>query len=120
MKKIYTLLSCDSCVKMLKEAKPTKDVEIVNIKSDGIAKEDLDFAANQLGSYQALFSKKAVKYRALGLHEKVLSEKQMRKLILDEYTFLLRPLTIIDGKVTIGKTKAALENLTQNLHPKSK
>jgi arsenate reductase (glutaredoxin) len=103
MKKIYTLSSCDSCAKMLKAAKPTKDVEIIDIKAKGI------------GGYGALFSKRAVKYRALGLHEKTLTEKEMKDLILQEYTFLLRPLTIIDGKVTIGKANASLESLKQHI-----
>jgi arsenate reductase (glutaredoxin) len=115
MKKIYTLSSCDSCAKMLKAAKPTKDIAIVDIKTSGIDEKDLIFAAKQLGSYEALFSKKAVKYRALGLHEQTLTEKQMKALILKEYTFLLRPLTIIDDKVTIGKSNASLENLKQHI-----
>lgn len=115
MKKIYTLSSCDSCAKMLKAAKPTKDIEIIDIKSKGIDEKDLNYAAKQLGSYAALFSKRAVKYRELGLHEKTLTEKEMKDLILKEYTFLLRPLTIIDGKVTIGKANASLESLKQNI-----
>jgi arsenate reductase (glutaredoxin) len=115
MKKIYTLSSCDSCAKMLKAAKLTKDIEIVDIKTNGIEAEDLDFAAKALGSYEALFSKRAVKYRAMGYNNKVLTEKQMRKLILEEYTFLLRPLTIINDNVTIGKSNDALVALQNNI-----
>jgi arsenate reductase (glutaredoxin) len=118
MKKIYTLSSCNSCVEMLKEAKPTKDVEIIDIKKEGISEEDLDYAAEQLGSYEVLFSRKAVKYRTEGWSQKTLKEKDYRKLILSEYTFLLRPMTIINGKVTIGKTKAALDSLKSNLKSK--
>ncbi len=115
MKKIYTLSSCDSCAKMLKAAKPTKDIEIIDIKTNGIDEKDLNFAAKQLGSYAALFSKRAVKYREMGYHEAELTEKQMKDLILKEYTFLLRPLSIIDGQVTIGKSNESLTNLTQNI-----
>jgi arsenate reductase len=103
---------------MLKEAKPTKDVEIIDIKADGIAADDLDYAAEQVGSYEALFSRKAMKYGSMGLADKKLKEKDYRKLILEEYTFLLRPLTIINGKVTIGKTKDAIERLKTNLKNK--
>jgi arsenate reductase (glutaredoxin) len=115
MKKIYTLPSCGSCVKMLKEVTLTDDVVVVDIKKDGIDAKDLDFAAEQLGSYQALFSKQAMLYRSMDLASKKLTEKDCRKLILEHYTFLLRPLTLIDGQVTIGKSKFALENLKLNL-----
>jgi arsenate reductase (glutaredoxin) len=118
MKKIYTLSSCNSCVDMLKEAKPTKDVEIIDIKKDGISAVDLDYAAEQIGSYEALFSRKAMKYRSMGLADKKLKEKDYRKLILEEYTFLLRPLTLINGNVTIGKTKEAVAQLKENIKSK--
>jgi arsenate reductase (glutaredoxin) len=54
-------------------------------------------------------------YRSMDLASKKLTEKDYRKLILEHYTFLLRPLTLIDGQVTIGKSKVALENLKLNL-----
>ena len=44
---------------------------------------------------------------------KKLEEKDYRKFILDEYTFLKRPVTILDDKIFIGndkKTVAALKN----------
>lgn len=115
MKKIYSLASCDTCRKILKEVAPGKDVEIINIKECNISPKDLDRAAQLLGSYEALFSRKAVKYRSLGLHLKTLAEKDIRKLILSEYTFLKRPVAIIDNKVTAGHTKEAIEDLKLSL-----
>jgi arsenate reductase len=56
------------------------------------------------GSFEALFSRVALKYRALGLNEKKLTEKDYRKYILQEYTFLKRPVMINDGKIFIGNT----------------
>jgi arsenate reductase len=43
------------------------------------------------GSYEALFSRRAMKYRSMGLNEMELSEDDYRKYILEEYTFLKRP-----------------------------
>jgi arsenate reductase (glutaredoxin) len=116
MKKIYTLASCDTCRKLLKEVVVPADTEVINIKEQNISAKDLDKAAKIAGSYEALFSRKAVKYRALGLHEKVLSEKEIRKLILEEYTFLKRPVAIIGDIVTSGHTNVAKETLKEALH----
>jgi arsenate reductase len=116
MKKIYALSSCDTCRKFLKELNPPKEVEIIDIKTQGILSKDLDMAAKKLGSYELLFSKKAIKYRALGLHLKTLTEKEMRKLILEEYTFLRRPLVIMDSTITAGATKDALAQLKDARH----
>ena len=67
------------------------------------------------GSYETLFSRRALKYRAMGLHEKELKEKDYRDLILDEYTFLKRPVAIIDNKIFIGNTNAVVAALKEAL-----
>ena len=67
------------------------------------------------GSYEALFSRKAMKFRSMGLHEKQLGEKDYRKLILEEYTFLKRPVAIVNGKIFIGNTKAVVASLKEAL-----
>ena len=54
------------------------------------------------GSYEALFSRRALKYRELGLNEKTLSEKEYKKYILKEYTFLKRPVMIFNDQIFIG------------------
>lgn len=54
------------------------------------------------GSYEALFSRRALKYRELGLNEKTLSEKEYKKYILKEYTFLKRPVLIFNDEIFIG------------------
>ena len=57
------------------------------------------------GSYEALFSRRAMKYKAMGLAEKSLSEKDYKNLILEEYTFLKRPVIILGNKIFIGSSK---------------
>jgi arsenate reductase len=120
LKKIYHLSTCDTNKAILAEVNPTKDIELIDIKEQNIKAKELDFAAKQLGSYEALFSKKAMKYRSMGLNKVELSEKDIRKLILEEYTFLKRPVSIINGKVTAGITKDAIEQLKNNIHHKTK
>ena len=56
------------------------------------------------GSYEALFSRRAMKYRAWGLNEKQLSEADYQKYILEEYTFLKRPVILVDDQIFIGNS----------------
>jgi arsenate reductase-like glutaredoxin family protein len=56
------------------------------------------------GSAEALFSKRARKYKELGLKDKTLNGGDIRALILEEYTFLKRPVLIHDGTIFIGNS----------------
>ena len=58
-----------------------------------------------------------MKYKELGLKDKKLDEKEYRKFILDEYTFLKRPVVIMNDKIFIGSEKknvAALKKATES------
>lgn len=109
MKKIYHLNSCSTNQRILKEINPGEDVELQNIKENNIDAETLDFLKEKVGSYEALFSKKAMKYRSMGLHEKTLTEDDYRQLMLEEYTFLKRPFMINGEEVFIGNSKKTVE-----------
>jgi len=61
------------------------------------------------GSAEALFSKRARKYKELGLKDQQLSEAQLRQFIIDEYTFLKRPVLILDQQIFIGNTAKVIE-----------
>lgn len=102
MKKIFHLSSCDTNRRILKELAPGPDVELQDIKANNIDASTLDWVKEKAGSYEALFSKKAIKYRSLGLNEQTLSEQDYRRLLLEEYTFLKRPFIIIEDEVFIG------------------
>lgn len=109
MKKIYHLKTCSTNQRILKEVNPGSDVEMQNIKEQNIEPEVLDFLKDKVGSYEALFSKKAMKYRQLGLNEMDLSEEDYRKWMLEEYTFLKRPFMINGEEVFIGNAKKTVE-----------
>lgn len=115
MKKIYHLKTCSTCVKILAEVRTSKDVELQDIKTEKITPEQLDLMAKLAGSYEALFSRKSMKYRALGLADKKLTEKDYRKLILEEYTFLRRPVSVIGNEIFIGNAKAVTEAVKNKL-----
>ena len=80
-----------------------------NIKEDKITEAQLDAMAEQAGSYEFLFSRRAMKYRAMGLQNKDLTEADYRQLILEEYTFLKRPVIFIDEEIFVGNAKKTVE-----------
>jgi len=104
MKKIYHLQTCTTCQRILKELKPGKDVELQDIKTVPMTEQQVDEMAKMAGSYEAIFSKIALKYRAWGLNEKKLTEKDYRKYILEEYTFLKRPVFISGKQIFVGNS----------------
>lgn len=109
MKKIYHLSSCSTCQKILKQINPGKDVELQDIKEKNIDESTLDWIRDKAGSYEALFSKRAMKFRSMGLHEMKLTEQDFRKLMLEEYTFLKRPFMINGEEVFIGNAQKEVD-----------
>jgi arsenate reductase len=86
-----------------------------DIKTDPITAEQLDEITSMWQSqYDAptplasLFSKKARMYRSRGLHEMSLHEEDYRKLLLEEYTFLKRPVFVIGNQVFAGNAKTVI------------
>jgi arsenate reductase len=111
MKKIYHLANCSTCQGIIDEfGTKAKGFEKQDIKTEKITPAQLDEMKAMAGSYEELFSRRALKYRELGLNEKKLTEKDYRKFILEEYTFLRRPVVINGDKIFVGnapKTVAA-------------
>ena len=113
MKKIYHLATCTTNQRILKEVKPAKDFVYQEIKTEPITPAQIDEMAKMAGSYEALFSRVALKFRAWGLNEKKLTEKDYRKYILEEYTFLKRPVFIFGKQIFIGNSKKNVEAIKQ-------
>lgn len=108
MKKIYHLSSCNTNQRILKELELGDDVDLQYIKKENIDEKALDFIKEKIGSYEAMFSKRAMKYRSMGLNEMELSEADYKKYMLVEYTFLKRPFIILEDAVFVGNAKATV------------
>jgi arsenate reductase len=118
MKKIYYLSSCSTCQRILSELKPKKDVLLQDIKTEAITPVQLDEMKKLSGSYEALFSRVALKYRSMGLNEMQLTEKDYRKYILQEYTFLKRPVILVNNSIFIGNTAKSVAAAKEALSKK--
>ena len=100
--KIYYLASCDTCRKIIKSLPNTDKLEFHDIRQNPISLEALEEMHSLSGSYEALFSKKAQLYKSMDLKNRLLTEEDFKKYILEHYTFLSRPVFIIDDKIFIG------------------
>lgn len=107
--KIYHLSTCSTCQRIIGELNQGEGFELQDIKTDKITPAQIDEMKARAGSYEALFSRRAMKYRSMGLHEKELSEMDYRSLILEEYTFLARPVIFINDQIFVGNSKKTLE-----------
>lgn len=87
MKRAFISDSCSTCQRILKEVCLPSGITIQNIKKEVITEEQIEEMKRLSGSYESLFSKRAMKYRSLGLNEIDLSEEDYKKFILEEYTF---------------------------------
>ncbi len=109
MKKIYHLSTCSTCIRIIKELNPDSTVVLQDIKTERITESQLEEMKLLAGSYEALFSKRAMKYKALGLKDKSLVESDFKNYILEEYTFLKRPVIIVDDEIFVGNSKSNIE-----------
>ena len=80
-----------------------------DIKKEPITEAQIEEMQALAGSYEVLFSRVAMKYKAWGLKEKNLTEEDYKRYILEEYTFLKRPVFIIDDQIFIGNSKKNVE-----------
>ena len=109
MRKIYHLSTCKTCQKAIATLHDGEGFELQDIKTQKITPEQLDWLKDKAGSYEELFSRRAMKYRSMGLADKDLSETDYRQLILEEYTFLKRPVIVVDEQVFVGSSKKSIE-----------
>lgn len=105
MNKIYYLASCDTCRKIIKSLPKDNNLVFHDIKQNPISNDELEKMKLLSGSYEALFSKKAQLYKSLDLKNKSLDEDDFKKYLLEHYTFLSRPVFIINNNIFVGNTQ---------------
>lgn len=110
MKKIYYLSTCDTCKRIINDLNLKElGFDMQDIKAKHITENELDNLKQKTGSYEALFSKIARKYKELNLSAKNLTENDYKHYILSDYTFLKRPVIQIDENVFVGNAKNTVE-----------
>ncbi|MCS4237068.1 arsenate reductase family protein [Myroides odoratus] len=109
MRKIYYLSSCDTCKRILGQMPNLETFELQDIKKEPVTAAQLQALYAVVGSYEKLFNKRAQLYKARGLKDQNLQEEDYKNLILEQYTFLNRPVIVIDEAVFVGNSKKVVE-----------
>ena len=104
MRKIYYLKTCDTCKKILKSLPNTEGFVFQDIKETPITVKQLEEIHELAGSYNVLFSKRAKLYKEMGLKDETLTETDYKRYILEHYTFLNRPVIVIDKALFVGNS----------------
>ena len=115
MRKIYYLASCDTCRKIIKSLPSNANLEFHDIRQNPITVEELEFMHQLSGSYEGLFSKKAQLYKEKGLKNITLTEEDYKNYILEHYTFLSRPVVILENEIFIGNSQPNILKLQKAL-----
>ena len=112
MKKIYFLKTCDTCKRILNDVN-ISGFTLQEIKSNPITEKQLEEMYKLSNSYEALFNKRARLYKSLDLKTKSLIEEDYKNYLLSEYTFLKRPVFIMDNEIFIGNSKKVIEQVKE-------
>ena len=101
---VYWLPYCTTCQKAVAflEGKGVPIRSYRNLKEEPLSQDEVRALAAKVGGVDKLFSKRAMKYRSMGLHEREVSEDEMVKLMAEEYTFVTRPVIVRGDQATAG------------------
>ncbi|MAZ35958.1 MAG: hypothetical protein CL842_00720 [Crocinitomicaceae bacterium] len=112
MKKVYYLSNCSTCKRIIEDLQlKSKNFEFQDIKTNKITSAQLEQMHELAGSYESLFSRRSMQFKARNIGGKTLSELDYKTLILEEYTFLKRPVVLLGETIFIGNAKKNLEEL---------
>ena len=80
-----------------------------DIKEEELTVAQLDALKELAGSYEALFSRRAKLYKERQLKDEQLDETDYKQLILEHYTFLKRPVLVVDDAIFIGNSRKTID-----------
>ena len=104
---------CTTCQKAVKylEEKGVPVRSFRNLKEEPLSVDEARGLAEKVGGVETLFSRRAMKYRQMGLHERELSDDEMLRLMAEEYTFVTRPVIVRGGRATAGFSAKRVDEL---------
>lgn len=116
MEKIYYLATCDTCKRILREIEAPDSFELQDIKEEPLNIDQLNELKHLAGTFEALLSKRARRYKERDLKSKQLSEEDYKNLLLEHYTFLKRPVIVNGQEIFIGNSIKEVAAAKDSLH----
>ena len=113
----YWLPHCSTCRKAVEylETNGATIAESRDIKSNPLSRSEVQNLAEMVGGASELFSRRAIKYRAMTLNERVLSSEEMIELMAEEYTFIKRPVVVSEGHAVSGFTPKSFDRFLEQI-----
>jgi arsenate reductase (glutaredoxin) len=102
--------TCQTAVQYL-EDKGVTIHSFRNLKEEPLSMDEVRELAGKVGGAEKLFSRRAMKYRQMGLHERQLSEDDLLRLMTEEYTFITRPVIVRGDRATAGFSAKRVDEL---------
>ena len=102
--KIYSLISCDTCRKALGAlAKAGVDVEVIDIRADGVAPKVLDAFAKDPGP-DVLINRRSTTWRQLDeqAREHAMDPGKMADVLAQHPTLMKRPVIVVGDATLVG------------------
>ena len=116
MRKIYHLKTCSTCQRILKSLPKLETFQLQDIKTEPMTVKQVEAMQQLAGSYEALFSRRATLYKEMGLKDESLSEADFKRYIVEHYTFLSRPVIIVDDKIFVGNSPKVVQQAIDYLN----
>lgn len=116
---VLGLHRCTTCQRVVEELRaqgvPLRTFR--DLREQPLTERELAGILERVGGAEELFSRRALKYRQLGLHQKVLSPREMTDWMLKEPTFIARPVVLATNSraALCGAGAAALRRFVEGL-----
>ena len=107
----FYLKTCDTCRRILKELSLPEEVVLREIKSNLITPKELEAIKKHFSSYEELFNNRAVKFRSIDSSS--FQDADYKKLLLSDYTFLKRPVLLMEDKAFAGNKTIIVEKMKE-------
>ncbi|MDY3317331.1 arsenate reductase family protein [Riemerella anatipestifer] len=111
-KTVFYLKTCSTCKRIMQNL-DLSDWNLREIKSEPISEEELTQMYAITRSYEELFSKRSTQIKANNIDVKELKEEDFKMLLLQHYSFLKRPVFLVEEDIYIGNNPKTLEVLQQ-------
>ncbi len=99
----------------MKEAGIDNSFEQQDIKTSPITDEQIESLYQHTKSYEALINKRARKLKDALEQHLINTDADYKKLLLMDYTFLKRPVFIVEDDIFVGNAKKTVEQLKAKL-----
>lgn len=96
-------------MRIIKELKLPSYFVFQDIKEEEITVPQLEHMRELSGSNESLFSKRAKLYKEMGLKNQKLEERDYKHYLLYHYTFLKRPVIVIENQIFVGNSQKTIK-----------